>query len=118
MRFTSLTLLALPAAVANYQPDTLSSVDNVLDVTLTVDMATSLNGTRTAPGYNGSPVGPTLRVKPGDLLKVTLINNLDPVSDLDKELYAYTKDFSADAVNRTIVSFGFVSCIALQLIFS
>ena len=71
-------------------------------------MVTSLNGTRVAPGYNGNPTGPTLRVKPGDVLTVTLINNLQPGLELDKELYAYTKDFSADAINRTIVSLKFI----------
>eukprot|EP00814_Leptocylindrus_danicus_P002642 CAMPEP_0116035790 /NCGR_PEP_ID=MMETSP0321-20121206/20639_1 /TAXON_ID=163516 /ORGANISM="Leptocylindrus danicus var. danicus, Strain B650" /LENGTH=105 /DNA_ID=CAMNT_0003512813 /DNA_START=21 /DNA_END=335 /DNA_ORIENTATION=- len=105
MSFTKrLALLAIffnvPSAATNYQPESLSSENKVLNVTLTIDLVTSLNGTRVAPGYNGGPIGPTLRVKPGDLLTVTLVNNLGPGSDLDTELYEYIQDSSADAVNR------------------
>lgn len=102
-----LGILVASSTSTNYQPDSLSSTNNALDVTLNIAMVTSLNGTRVAPGYNGSPTGPTLRVKPGDLLTVTLVNNLEPGSELDTELYEYTQDSSVDAMNRTIVSLIF-----------
>lgn len=38
----------------------------------------------------GQPIGPTLRVKPGDLLTVTLNNSLPAGSSVDRELYDYT----------------------------
>jgi FtsP/CotA-like multicopper oxidase with cupredoxin domain len=93
-----------------FQPEVLSSENGLLEVTLTVDMVESLNGiewsetgTRLAPGYNGLPVGPTLRVRPGDTMKVTLRNNLPPGSDLDKELYAYVRDAESDENNVTAI---------------
>jgi hypothetical protein len=76
-----------------------ASEDGLLEVTLVVDIVTSLDGTRHAPGYNGHPTGPTLRVKPGDTLRVTLENNLEAVTSMDKELYEYVYDADSDFVN-------------------
>jgi FtsP/CotA-like multicopper oxidase with cupredoxin domain len=78
-----------------------------LDVTLQVDMLESLNGTRVAPGYNGAPIGPTLRVKPGDVLAVTLQNNLPAGSSLDRELYNYVMDPVNEANNEANVTIVF-----------
>lgn len=85
-------------------PDELISENGLLDITLTVDLVTSLNGTRIAPGYNGKSVGPTLRVKPGDTLRVTLINNLDVTSidqapEVSHSLFDYVYDDQSDFVN-------------------
>lgn len=99
MKLPSIALLLLVALVVpslaqvvNFQPENLVSVDGLLEVTLNVDRLESLNGTRFAPAYNASPIGPTIRVKPGDTLKVTLNNNLAPGTDLDRELNAYVMD--------------------------
>jgi len=106
----ALTLLALSFlstgrawGAANQQPIELVSKNGMLDVTLTVDMVLSLNDTRLAPGYNGRSVGPTIRVKPGDTLSVTLVNNLVPSSSLDKELYDYVRNPDSDEINATII---------------
>jgi FtsP/CotA-like multicopper oxidase with cupredoxin domain len=92
------------------QPIELVSSNGELRVTLDVDMVQSLEGIewsetgyRTGPGYNGAAVGPTLRVKPGDTLTVTLKNNLDPSPAHDKELYSYIMDRSSNDANVTIV---------------
>lgn len=92
--------------VTNPQPVELASKGGVLKVKLTVDLVLSLNSNRLAPGYNGAPIGPTLRAKPGDTVIVTLINNLEPGSDLDHELYSYTHDrqeATNNDANMTIV---------------
>jgi FtsP/CotA-like multicopper oxidase with cupredoxin domain len=93
-------------SAANPQPVELVSVDGLLEVTLDVDFLESLNGTRIGPGYNGAPVGPTLRVKPGDTLIVTLNNNLSPATPLDRELHDYVMDPNnaiENDVNVTII---------------
>ncbi|XXF75443.1 multicopper oxidase family protein [Myxococcaceae bacterium GXIMD 01537] len=64
-------------------PDEVRSVDGELDVTLRVAYADNTLGT--APvhlrNYNGKLVGPTLRVKPGDVLNVRLLNELPAEPD-------------------------------------
>jgi len=83
------------------------SSNGKLDVTLEVAMGTSLNGARTSPLYNGRPVGPTLRVKPGDTLTVNLVNRQEPGTATDRELYEYTtnpRDARDDDVNVTIIT--------------
>mmetsp|Transcript_46822 Transcript_46822/g.147164 ORF Transcript_46822/g.147164 Transcript_46822/m.147164 type:complete len:833 (-) Transcript_46822:391-2889(-) len=45
----------------------------------------------TTRGYNKtSPMGPTIKVRPGDTLKVTLINNLTAVDDPDAQMAGLT----------------------------
>jgi FtsP/CotA-like multicopper oxidase with cupredoxin domain len=93
--FTSFVIAAFPVRVIsldNFQPDELRSKKGRLDVKLDVVIATSLDGRRVSPTFNGKPIGPTLRVKPGDTLTVTLNNKLPPGTDLDRELYDYTHD--------------------------
>ena len=55
-----------------------------LDVTLVAAsaMVTHGSGTRWALTYNGATPGPTLRVRPGDVLTVTLDNRLDAPTNL------------------------------------
>lgn len=53
------------------QPPVLASRDGVLEVSLTAAPGVRLAGRETlAWGYNGTCPGPTLRVRPGDLLRV------------------------------------------------
>ncbi len=66
------------------QPVELSSQNGRLDVTL-IAAAGSVpyaGGTRWALTYNGTTPGPTLRVRPGDVLTVTLENRLDAPTNL------------------------------------
>ena len=87
---------------ADVQPDEIYSKDGLLDTTLTVDYLVSLNGTRYAPAYNGKSVGPTFRVKPGDTIRIKLVNNLSPESDIGRELYKYVLDPNPDdSINQT-----------------
>ena len=93
------------------KPQELVSENGLLEVTLDVGLIESLHGipwsnTKTciAPAYNGAPMGPTLRVKPGDTLKVTLNNLLDPASAHDLELRDYITDPTSDPLNLTIIS--------------
>ena len=66
------------------QPHELISSNGRLDVTLVAAVATVpySAGHRWALTYNGTTPGPTLRVRPGDLLAVTLDNRLDAPTNL------------------------------------
>jgi FtsP/CotA-like multicopper oxidase with cupredoxin domain len=65
------------------QPAVLDSRDGVLDVTLTAAAGARLAGRDTSAwGYNGTSPGPTLRVRPGDLLRVRLVNRIDQPTNL------------------------------------
>jgi FtsP/CotA-like multicopper oxidase with cupredoxin domain len=65
------------------QPELLASRDGVLDVTLTAAPGVRLAGHDTSAwGFNGTSPGPTLRVRPGDLLRVRLMNHLDQPTNL------------------------------------
>lgn len=65
------------------EPVVLASRDGVLDVELTAAAGVPLAGRHTsALGFNGSSPGPTLRVAPGDLLRIRLINQLDQPTNL------------------------------------
>jgi FtsP/CotA-like multicopper oxidase with cupredoxin domain len=87
------TLMAAPVwGIVNYQAPEFVSDNGFLDVVLNITMEFSLNGTRFSPLYNAGPVGPTLRVRPGDLLTVTLNNNLPPSPSRDIELLRYIQD--------------------------
>jgi hypothetical protein len=47
-----------------------------------------------------------LRLKPGDTLKVTLVNNLPPMSDTERQLYEYimnAENEKDDEVNVTVI---------------
>jgi hypothetical protein len=90
------------------QPPEIVSSNGTLAVTLDVGLVDSLagipwstTGVRTATGYNGASIGPTLRVKAGDVLTVTLTNSLPPTSALDLELFAFIQDPDSDETNAT-----------------
>jgi len=65
------------------QPQVLASRDGVLDVTLTAASGVRLAGHDTSAwGFNGTSPGPTLRLRPGDLLRVRLVNHIDQPTNL------------------------------------
>jgi FtsP/CotA-like multicopper oxidase with cupredoxin domain len=65
------------------QPEVLASRGGILDVTLTAAAGVRLAGHETSAwGYNSTSPGPTLRVRPGDLLRVRLINQIDQPTNL------------------------------------
>ena len=65
-------------------PEVLASTDGILDVELTAAPVEISVADKTAKmlGYNGTVPGPTLKVKPGDTVKVRLTNNLDKATNL------------------------------------
>lgn len=75
---------SIPPGAAFIEPEELVSANGRLAVTLTAE-AQSVpygSGTRFANTYNGSVPGPTLRVRPGDELTVTLRNRLNVETNL------------------------------------
>jgi FtsP/CotA-like multicopper oxidase with cupredoxin domain len=64
------------------EPDELRSVGGRLQVSLTAAAATFPNAVSGALAYNGAPIGPTLRLRPGDRLTVELTNRLDVATNL------------------------------------
>jgi Putative multicopper oxidases len=65
------------------EPAVLASAAGLLDVQLAAAPGVRLAGRATSGfGYNGSSPGPTLRVRPGDLLRITLTNHLDQPTNL------------------------------------
>ena len=82
--------LAIPAAAiprggATFsQPDVLASAGGRLAVTLVAAPSKVAfgSGKRFAYTYNGTTPGPTLRVRPGDVLSITLVNRLGETTNL------------------------------------
>ena len=66
------------------QPDVLASTSGRLDVTLVAAPSKVAFGAgkRFAYTYNGTTPGPTLRVRPGDVLSITLVNRLGEATNL------------------------------------
>jgi FtsP/CotA-like multicopper oxidase with cupredoxin domain len=65
------------------QPEVAASRDGVLDLLLTAAPGVRLAGHDTSAwGFNGTSPGPTLRVLPGDLLRVRLANRLPQPTNL------------------------------------
>ena len=96
MKLRAAVLLALPLAAggasfwgptppeALREPAVVASHDGVLDLTLSAARsATQVAGRRViAQVYNGSYLPPTLRVQPGDLVRLRLVNALDETTNL------------------------------------
>jgi len=61
------------------EPETRASRDGLLDTTLTASVmeVPVAGGTAIMRAYEGSVPGPTLRIRPGDLLRINLVNNLE-----------------------------------------
>jgi FtsP/CotA-like multicopper oxidase with cupredoxin domain len=65
------------------EPQVLASRGGLLDVRLSAAPGVRLAGRdTTAWGFNGTSPGPTLRVRPGDLLRVRLANHIDQPTNL------------------------------------
>ncbi|MDD2858748.1 MAG: multicopper oxidase family protein [Candidatus Nanopelagicales bacterium] len=79
-------LPATPAAAASRwrTPSVLRATDGVLALTLTAQQGLiPFNGTRRwAMTYNGTDLPPQLRLRPGDLLRVRLVNRLPQMTNL------------------------------------
>jgi suppressor of ftsI len=76
------------AAEELIQPEVRSSSDGLLDTTLATGVTEVPIAGRTAlmSTYEGASPGPTLRIRPGDLLRINLMNRLGSVpSDLPKD---------------------------------
>lgn len=71
------------AAEPLLQPEVRTSRDGLLDTTLTTSVMPVAVAGRTAimSVYEGSIPGPTLRVRPGDLLRINLVNRLELLPD-------------------------------------
>jgi FtsP/CotA-like multicopper oxidase with cupredoxin domain len=65
-------------------PPEIASVDGLLETTLTAAESSYSIGDRqaTTSVYNDLYVGPTLRVRPGDTVRITLVNKLDQPTNL------------------------------------
>ncbi len=81
-------------------PAVLTSSSGRLDLALTAG-ALSLpwgTGSRYALGYNGSVPGPTLRVRPGDIMTVRLVNQLDEPTNLHTHGLHVSPEGSSDNI--------------------
>jgi FtsP/CotA-like multicopper oxidase with cupredoxin domain len=74
---------ALASDMPFVQPEVISSVNGVLTTTLEVKYGDNMIGSDPVHlrSYNGKLVGPTLAIKPGDTLRITLKNSLPPEPD-------------------------------------
>ena len=85
------------------EPLSLASRQGVLEVTLTAAAGVALAGRRTrALGFNGTSPGPTLRVAPGDVLRVTLANDLDHTTNLHTHGLHVSPEGNSDNVFRMV----------------
>ena len=75
---------AVPGALGSAfrEPEELRSVNGHLEVSLTAAAATFPNAVAGGLAYNDAPIGPTLRLRPGDRLIVELTNGLDVATNL------------------------------------
>ncbi len=81
-------------------PEVLTSRDGVLDVTLKAGEGSHQVAGRTAItfAYNGSVPGPTLRLRPGDTLRVRLVNELPQGTNLHTHGLLVSPEGNADNV--------------------
>ena len=85
------------------EPPVLASREGVLEVDLTAAAGVVMAGRRTrALGYNGTSPGPTLRVAPGDVLRVTLANDLDATTNLHTHGLHVSPEGNSDNVFRMV----------------
>jgi FtsP/CotA-like multicopper oxidase with cupredoxin domain len=65
------------------QPEMTAGRDGTLEVNLTAAAGVRLAGRDTAAfGFNGTSPGPTLRVRPGDILRVRMVNHIGQPTNL------------------------------------
>ena len=85
------------------EPATLASRAGILEVALTAAPGAVVAGRRTtALGYNGTTPGPTLRVAPGDVLRLTLANGLDQTTNLHTHGLHVSPEGNGDNVFRMV----------------
>ncbi|GAA4407481.1 multicopper oxidase family protein [Fodinibacter luteus] len=85
------------------EPQVLTSRGGLLEVGLTATGGVVLAGRRTrALGYNGTSPGPTLRVAPGDVLRLTLTNNLHDTTNLHTHGLHVSPEGESDDVFRMV----------------
>ncbi|WP_308284300.1 multicopper oxidase domain-containing protein [Phycicoccus mangrovi] len=86
------------------EPPVRRSADGLLDVVLEAAPGVTLAGRSThALGYNGHSPGPTLVVRPGDLVRVTLRNRLDQATNLRTHGLHVSPTGKSDNVFRVVV---------------
>ncbi len=85
------------------EPPTLASRAGILEVALTAAPGAVVAGRRTtALGYNGTTPGPTLRVAPGDVLRLTLANELAQTTNLHTHGLHVSPEGNGDNVFRMV----------------
>ncbi len=93
-----------PSGTPFVEPEILTSSDGLLEVTLRA-APTDIpwrDTTRYAYTYNGSSPGPTLRLRPGDLLVVHLENGLDEDTNLHTHGLHVSPEGDADNIFATV----------------
>lgn len=88
------------------QPEELRSANGVLRVTLTAEERAVTIAGETVRGrvFNGSFVAPTLRVRPGDRLEITLVNKLAQMTNLHTHGFHVSPQANSDNVFRMVHS--------------
>lgn len=87
------------------QPEVLAATDGVLEVRLTAARGAELAGRMTgANGFNGTIPGPTLRVRPGDLLRIDLVNELGEPTNLHTHGLHVSPEGNADNIFRHVMA--------------
>ena len=85
------------------EPEVLRSFGGALDVTLRAAPGVTIAGRATqALGYNGISPGPTLSVRPGDVLRVRLTNDLAAATNLHTHGLHVSPEGNSDNVFRSI----------------
>jgi suppressor of ftsI len=98
------------------EPAVLRSRDGLLATTLTVDEGRrAVAGSEVqAKSYNGQFIGPTLRVRPGDLLDLHLVNRLGEPTNLHEHGFHVSPVGLSDNVLRTMPS-GSTNTVRVRL---
>ncbi len=85
------------------EPDVLTSSNGSLEVTLRAAAGVTLDGRTTqALGYNGSSPGPSLVVRPGDVLRVRLENDLSEPTNLHTHGLHVSPEGNSDNIFRRV----------------
>ncbi|WNM23929.1 multicopper oxidase family protein [Demequina capsici] len=86
------------------EPAVIESIDGVLDLDLSVaETEVAIAGTTARMmTYNGTVPGPTLHVRPGDVLRIRLVNGLDEATNLHTHGLAVSSSGASDNPFRSI----------------